>query len=163
MMMLVERAKDLGIQEIDEVTRLVKSYDFPEAGCISIDQTISNVLRSQGLENIKGRLEKEMIFPITFPMELLNPQVSDPDAFISWLDDFALNHNAVDHHLLHSFARGAYGKHHVRILHRFLKFRLENLKVFKQAARLNCRARKHPLIISLFYISSRFDFIIFMR
>ena len=59
--------------------------------------------------------------PTTFPAHLLDPNARETEDFLSWVDDFAINHMAVNHHLLNSFARGAYGTHHVRVLLRFLK------------------------------------------
>ena len=118
--MLKECANLFGIHMSEETRAFFNQHSHSESG-LSLSEFINGVLRFQGLDNLRNNIEELDIFPNEFRKELLSPQLTSPENFISWLDEYAMNHTAVNHHLLHSISRGAYGDNHIRILYRYLK------------------------------------------
>jgi len=66
------------------------------------------------------KLPEWTAMPPNFPSDLLNPELATTDELLTWLDEYAADHKAINHQLLQKFADGEYGKHHARILSRYL-------------------------------------------
>ena len=92
--------------------------------------------------------------PEGFSYQYLNPEVTSTEQFLAWLDEYAITHSAVNHHLLQNFYQGVYGKNNVRILLRFLNaYKVFNINFLFYVKRYGTLMSENVNLVDLLEIS----------
>ena len=87
---------------------------------VEINRSLSVEEHEVSMTIQQAKLPDWSSMPPNFPSKLLNPELSSTDELLTWLDEYAADHMAINHQLLQKFADGVYGKNHARVLSRYL-------------------------------------------